>query len=130
MTKEEHIAFWLTSADKEKDMMLFSFEGKRYVYALFFGHLYMEKILKSLWVKSHAENIPPKTHNLIKLLDETGIVLNDDDRSFLLLLNQYQIESRYPDDIEQLYKITDGYTVEQYFLKIKSIEQCLLNNQQ
>jgi len=128
MTKQEHINYWLESAKKDEDLMNYIYQGKRYVQALFFGHLFLEKICKALWIKNHEDNIPPKSHNLIKLLNESSISLDIDDQTFLLILNKFQIESRYPEDIDNLYKITDQYIVNEYFAKIKKIKECLLKN--
>jgi len=128
MDKQEHIDYWLKIAEKDLDMMTYLIEGKRYVQALFFGHLYLEKIAKALWVKNNKENVPPKTHNLLKIIKESSLDLSDDDQAFLIKLNQYQIESRYPEDIDRLYKITDKQLTDGYFNKIYLIEKCLRNN--
>ena len=125
MDKQEHIDYWLRIAEKDRDMITYLMEGKRYVQALFFGHLYLEKIAKALWIKNNAENVPPKTHNLLKIIKESYLNLADDDQTFLIKLNQYQIESRYPEDIDKLYKITDKELTEEYLNKITQIEKCL-----
>ena len=125
MDKQENIDYWLRIAEKDRDMITYLMEGKRYVQALFFGHLYLEKIAKALWIKNNAENVPPKTHNLLKIIKESYLNLADDDQTFLIKLNQYQIESRYPEDIDKLYKITDKELTEEYLNKITQIEKCL-----
>ena len=73
MDKREHIDYWLKIAEKDLDMMKYLEEGKRYVQALFFGHLYLEKIAKALWVANNLENVPPKTHNLLKIIKEANL---------------------------------------------------------
>ena len=78
-----------------------------------------------MWVKSNIQNIPPKTHNLLTLLK--GVIeLSDEGQLFLIKLNQYQIEGRYPEDIQKLYAITNEELTNQYFEKIKAISSCLL----
>jgi HEPN domain-containing protein len=130
MNKQEHIEYWLRIAEKDKDMMAYLAEGKRFVQAIFFGHLYLEKIAKALWIKTNVENTPPKTHNLLKLVKESNVDLSPEDQTFLIKLNQYQIESRYPDDIDKLYSITDKQLTEDYFNKIFLIEKCLREKMQ
>jgi HEPN domain-containing protein len=117
MDKKEHIEYWLRIAEKDQDMMEYLMEGNRYVHALFFGHLYLEKIAKSLWVTNNVENVPPKTHNLLKIIKEANLELSSEDQAFLIKLNQYQVESRYPEDIDKLYKITDKKLTEEYLIK-------------
>ena len=130
MDKQEHVNYWLKIAEKDDDMMKYLFEGNKYVQALFFGHLYLEKIAKALWVKTNSENVPPKTHNLLKIINEANVELPAEHQSFLIKLNQYQIESRYPEDIDKLYKITDKQLTEEFFSKISIIDQCLRKKMQ
>ena len=125
MDKNEHIAYWLKIAEKDSDMMKYLIDGGKHVHALFFGHLYLEKIAKAIWVKNNMANTPPKTHNLLKIIKEAQLDLPDEDQTFLLKLNQYQVESRYPEDIDKLYKITDKKLTEEYFAKIATIDICL-----
>ena len=122
MSKQKHIDYWLKSADKDWDVLLYLMKGKKYVHALFFGHLYLEKLCKTLWVQNNIDNHPPKTHNLLKLLNEANILLSEDDQLFLVKLNKYQIEGRYPEDIENLYAITHKSLVTEYIKKIKHLE--------
>lgn len=127
MTKQEHIDYWIKSSVKDLETMKFLSKGKRYVHALFFGHLYLEKICKALWVKNNKDNYPPKVHNLLTILKQADIVLDEDDQLFLLKLNQYQIEGRYPEDIEKLYAVTNSKLTTEYIAKIKTIAKCLQN---
>lgn len=125
MTKQQHIDYWIKSSEKDLETMLFLNKGKRYVHALFFGHLYLEKICKALWIKNNQDNYPPKIHNLLAILKQADTVLDEDQQLFLLKLNQYQVEGRYPEDIEKLYKVTDGKLTTEYIANIKTIAKCL-----
>ena len=82
MTKKEHIDYWLKSAEKDWETIKFLLKGKRYVHELFFGHLYLEKILKALWVKNNKENYPPKIHNLLSILKQAKIELEENQQLF------------------------------------------------
>ena len=105
-------------------------KGKRYVHALFFGHLYLEKISKALWIKSSAEDYAPKIHNILSILKKTEITLNEKQQLFLLKLNQYNIEARYPEDIENIYRVTNKTLTEEFISEIKTIAKCLLKELQ
>ncbi len=122
MSKQKHIDHWLSSAGKDWDVLLHLMKGRKYVHALFFGHLYLEKLAKALWVQNNTENYPPKTHNLLKLLNEANIMLPEADQLFLLKLNKYQIEGRYPEDIENLYAITHKELATEYIKIIKQLQ--------
>ncbi len=97
MTKEEHITHWLTTSEDDELSMLSLFKDGRYTHSLFFGHLYLEKICKALWIKNNIGNTPPFIHNLVKLLNGINTGLSSDDILFLNKLNEYQLSGRYPD---------------------------------
>jgi HEPN domain-containing protein len=79
--------------------------GKNYLQSLFFAHLVIEKLCKSIWIKYNTENVPPRTHNLIYLLLSTPITLTEEQSEFLLALNRFQLEGRYPDYMTKMNNI-------------------------
>jgi len=52
----------------------------------------LEKLLKAHWVKDNVENIPPKIHWLVSILENTTSVFPDGDKQFLSEMNQFQLE--------------------------------------
>ena len=48
--EEKVISYWMTEANEAVDVAAHLFEKKDYSYALFFGHLAVEKMLKALFV--------------------------------------------------------------------------------
>lgn len=81
-TKQQHIDFWSEQANDDWNAVFTLFNGKNYLQSLFFAHLVIEKLCKSLWIKHNSENTPPRTHNLIHLLSATPIALDDDTSEF------------------------------------------------
>src|SRR3989304_1653242 len=67
-----------------------------------------DESLKSLYVKVLAE-IPPKTHNLLYLLDKIGKKPEQELEKFMTKLNTASVATRYPDDLA---KIQAAYTEE------------------
>ncbi len=63
--------------------------------------LSLEKALKGLY-QAKLREIPPKTHNLIYLLDKMGIRPEEKTGKIVARLNEAHIATRYPEDIEQL----------------------------
>ncbi|MBN2683436.1 MAG: HEPN domain-containing protein [Bacteroidales bacterium] len=104
-TKKEHIDFWLLQANDDWKAVETLFKGRNYLQSLFFAHLVIEKICKALWIKSNEGNVPPRTHNLNYLISATPIKLNDEMSEFLLSLNRFQLEGRYPDYLTKLNNI-------------------------
>jgi len=105
MTKQDYINFWMDQAEDDWTAVDTLFKGRKYLQSLFFAHLVIEKLCKSLWIKHNEEDVPPRTHNLIHLLTSTPIKLDDDRSEFLLSLNRFQLEGRYPDYLTKLHNI-------------------------
>jgi HEPN domain-containing protein len=104
-TKEDYIRFWIEQSQDDWNAVETLFKGGNYLQSLFFAHLVIEKLCKSLWIKHNSDNIPPKTHNLIHLLSFTPIALTDEISVFLLNLNRFQLEGRYPDYLRKMHHI-------------------------
>ena len=126
MNKEEIVAHWLQSSKQDWITAKELLGLRRYLHALFFVHLSLEKICKALWVDRNEKNVPPFTHNLLKLLDEASIDLDEQDATFLADLNKFQIEGRYQDYISNIYKITNRKVAEEYFEKSKTLRKWLI----
>jgi HEPN domain-containing protein len=120
ITKEAHIKFWLEQAEDDWSAADPLFNGKKYLQSLFFAHLVIEKLCKSVWIKYNDGNVPPKTHNLIYLLSSTPIEITDDKSEILLNLNRFQLEGRYPDYLTKMTHICDK---DFSFEMLKSVNQ-------
>ena len=126
MTKEQHIAYWVDTAQKDWTATESMFDTKNYLHCLFWAHLVLEKLAKAHWVKNNEENIPPKIHDIVRLLELSNIDLGDDTMNFLRKFNRFQLSARYPDYINDMYKVcTKNYTVIQ-LEKAKEVRQCLI----
>ena len=114
MTKEQHISFWVDSAHYDWTGTEHAFNAKDYMHCLFWAHLVLEKLAKALWVKYHQDNIPPKVHNVVWLLEQSNIDLGGEMMKFLEDFNMFQLSGRYPDYLRKMDKLcTEAYTVEQ-----------------
>jgi HEPN domain-containing protein len=99
---------WLKQADYDMDTADAMHGSGRYFYAVFMCHLSIEKALKGLYYKVFCE-VPPKTHNLIYLLNKIGKKPEQELEKFVIKLNTASVATRYPDDLE---KIQAAYTEE------------------
>jgi len=127
MTKQQHIDYWINTAEKDWTSVDILFKGKQYLQSLFWAHLVLEKLAKALWVKNHEENIPPKIHNIVFLLEQSNVNLGEEMMNFVKKFNEFQLSGRYPDYTNNLYKrCTKEFTYEQ-LKKVKEIRTCLLN---
>ncbi len=119
MEINEHIRYWLNSADHDLDTAESLFSAGKYDWCLFLGHLVLEKGLKAFYVKDNDNRMPPKTHNLVKLAEKTTIPLNAELKLFLDEVNDFNLEVRYPEYKQEFYKTCTKKFAEEYLNKIK-----------
>ncbi|MBT3878979.1 MAG: HEPN domain-containing protein [Candidatus Scalindua sp.] len=119
MIKEEHIKYWLESAQHDLESAKTIFNSKRYDWCLFVGHLALEKILKAIFVERNDNKMPPKMHNLVRLAELSGIELDKDQKFNLDKINDFNIQIRYPDYKLEFYKRCSAEFTSEYFGKIE-----------
>ena len=66
MANSEHIEYWQETAEQDRTAMLHLFENKDYHWALFMGHLVVEKLLKAYFVKVKSDPTP-FIHDLLRI---------------------------------------------------------------
>ncbi len=127
MTKEEHINFWLKTAEHDLAAMQKIFDSGSYDWSLFVGHLAIEKLLKALWVKKNQDNNPPRIHNLVKIYEESNSsFLDEDEFTFLNEVTSFNIEGRYPETKLAFYKLCTKEFSKSKIVKIKKLFECIL----
>ena len=93
---QKQIDYWINGAIDDLESAKILIEKNKLLHGLFFCHLVIEKSIKAHVVKSTKE-IPPKSHNLLFLLEKTKLELSENDEIFLGILMKYQLQGRYPD---------------------------------
>ncbi len=119
MTKEDHIKYWLESAQHDLESAESILDTGRYDWCLFIGHLALEKILKAVFVDRNDNNMPPKIHNLVRLAELSKIELNEDQKFLLDKITDFNIQTRYPDYKLDFYKRCNLEYTNEYLTKIK-----------
>jgi HEPN domain-containing protein len=94
-------AEWLNQAEYDLNTAEYMFSGRRYFYAIFMGHLSLEKALKGLYQKKLAAT-PPKTHNLLYLMSKAEIKPPEEIGKFIVKLNEASVATRYPEELRNL----------------------------
>jgi HEPN domain-containing protein len=94
-------------------------ENRHYTWALFVGHLVLEKLLKALYVKNVGLQVP-RIHNLLKISRVCGLQMTDEQEEFLLEVTTYNVKTRYPDYKKSFQrKANDEFTLD----RISRIEE-------
>ena len=119
------IKYWIDSAAYDLETGKSLLEIKRFPYALFFGHLALEKALKALVVKTTKEHAP-YTHSLILLAKMTKIELPESIIDQLAEYMEFHIESRYPNEKKDFYYICTEVFTREKFAEIEDIYTWLI----
>ena len=119
MTHDEHLKFWLNSAEDDLESAIDVQKSGRYNWSLFIGHLALEKILKALYVQATVNSVPPKIHNLLKLAELSNTELSQEQQEFFAEVNRFHFAGRYPDFKEDFKKIATPEFTSEYLSKIK-----------
>jgi HEPN domain-containing protein len=119
MTIEEHINYWIDSAEHDLSTAEALLETGKYDWSLFMGHLVLEKVLKALFVKGNENKIPPKIHNLVRLSEIALLELDSETKIFFDRVNDFNLEVRYPEYKNEFYKLCTKELAVENLIKIK-----------
>ncbi len=105
--------YWFAEAEDALTVADHLIEKGDYSYALFFGHLAVEKELKGLHAIRQGQHAPP-IHNLLRLAKAAGLEPNRTQTELLVRISAFNIEARYPDPRRDFRRsCTAEYTAEQ-----------------
>lgn len=97
MDIQKQTDYWIKSAKDDLITAELLIENNRTLHGLFWCHLTIEKTIKAHVVLA-TKQVPPKTHNLLWLIEKTGLKLNEEQHNLLGELMVYQLEGRYPEN--------------------------------
>ena len=110
MEQQELITFWVQSSDLDLDAMISLYRSRHYNWALFVGHLVIEKLLKACYIKVHNEH-PPMIHNLLRLALKVEMDMDKETEEFFGGVTEFNITARYEDFKLEFYrKCTKEFT--------------------
>ncbi|MCX5654911.1 MAG: HEPN domain-containing protein [Planctomycetota bacterium] len=95
---EKQVAYWRDGAEEDWAVARELVGLGRSRHGLFFAHLAMEKILKA-HVCAATRKLAPRIHNLLILVEITGLRLSQDRRKTLATLNAFCLAGRYPETL-------------------------------
>ena len=109
---------WLIQAEEDMATAEFISNSGRYVYAVFFAHLTIEKALKAIYHKKFNE-LPPKTHNLSALLKMNELIPPPLIGEFIFDLDHASVATRYPEELMKLHLAYSQQRVERILSQTK-----------
>ncbi len=98
------------------------FETGSYHWALFVGHISVEKLLKALYVKLHKKHAP-LIHNLYRLAELCDTEPSDEYSDWLDTITSFNINSRYDDYKKEFRSLCTREYTELWISRIKELRE-------
>ena len=117
MNKDAIIESWINSSDKDFTTMNDMYKTKNYDWALFMGHLSIEKLLKALYLKN-IESHPPLIHDLRRIAEKANLSLTEEQQIRLDSISRFNIRARYDDYKQSFYKLCTIEFTNEWITKI------------
>lgn len=115
---------WFKQAKYDIETAEAMFKMGRYIYTVFMCHLSLEKALKGLYTQE-LNNIPPKIHNLVYLIEKIKFSLPNNLKKFITELNRVSIPTRYPEELKLLLKEYNKQNVIDILENTMEVLKCL-----
>jgi HEPN domain-containing protein len=109
---EKIINHWIDSSEKDFVTMLHLHESKDYSWALFLGHIVLEKLLKANIVKTSNDHAP-FTHDLTILAKKSDVIFSEEQLDWFDTITAFNLNARYDSYKQAFYrKCTPVFTME------------------
>ena len=116
--------YWIVESEYDLKVAWDTFNAGNYSYALFFGHLVIEKILKAIYVNRKKKQAP-FIHDLLRLAETLEIRLDQNQRDEFFEITAFNLESRYPDEKRSFRKRCTRDYARKWLIKIEEIHKWL-----
>ncbi len=111
--------YWLQMSDKDAQTMEHLFQSGDMHWALFMGHLVLEKLLKAFFVKFTSDNAP-FIHDLTRLAKAARLDFSIEHLDWLDTITTFNINARYDDYKQEFYKKCTPQFTKEWITKIKT----------
>lgn len=99
-------------------------ESKDYSWALFIGHLVIEKLLKAYYIKTKGEH-PLFIHDLSRLAEKCSLKLTSEQSDWLEVITRFNLKARYEDYKENFRQVCTPEFTTEWIEKIDTLRQWL-----
>lgn len=121
---KEETKNWLDMVEYDLTTAKQMLKTGRFVYVVFMCHLAIEKALKAI-VCEETNKVPPKTHDLIYLINLGKAKLSGDLLDFVGIINNAGVVTRYPEDLSKLILSYPKEIAKKYLDKTLEVIQCI-----
>lgn len=115
---EKIVKHWIDTSEDDFKTMISLYDSKSYNWALFLGHISVEKLLKAYFVRKFKKHAP-LTHNLYRLAEQCEIELNNEYSDWFDKITAFNLNARYDDYKREFYALCTAEFTKSWIEKIK-----------
>jgi HEPN domain-containing protein len=112
---------WILTSERDFLTMINLYKSKDYSWALFVGHIVIERLLKACVVNKIHKH-PPYTHDLTKLAKLTELDFSENYLDWLDTISTFNLNARYDSYKEAFYKKCTSEYTDEWVEKIKILK--------
>ena len=120
----DKVTYWIDIADYDLETAEAMFSTQRWLYVAFMCHQTIEKTLKAYWCATQEDD-PPYTHNHKRLATGCSLYeqMTEEQRDFLNTITTFNIEARYPEQKEEMFKMLTKHYCRAIIDETKELQQ-------
>lgn len=122
---EEIIGYWKDSSDQNYATMNNLLKSRDYSWALFIGHLVIEKLLKAHYVKNQKKHAL-YTHDLLRLSSKCGLKVSSEFEEWLDDISTFNLNARYDNYKQDFNKLCTKEFTAVWVQRIEKIREWLI----
>lgn len=123
---EKVIVYWVDSSDRDFRAMENLMKSGDYNWAMFLGHLVIEKLLKAIYVKVTGKHAV-FGHDLLRLTSSLDLVIDPEKEDWLDKITTFNLNARYDNFRQDFYQLCTQEFALEWKSKIEELRQWLLN---
>jgi HEPN domain-containing protein len=120
------VKYWKDSSDQNHITMNNLLKSKDYSWALFMGHLVIEKLLKAIYVSNQKEHAL-FTHDLLRLAKKSKIELTEEQEEWLDEITTFNLNARYDTYKHSFQAICTPEFTNKWINNIETLRKWLIN---
>lgn len=119
------VKYWKESSEDDFETMLSLFNAKKFAWALFVGHISVEKLLKALYI-TKKQKLAPFTHNLYRIAEMSLPDVSEEYANWLDTITTFNINARYDDYKREFQSVCTPEFTSLWIDRIKLIRKWIL----
>jgi HEPN domain-containing protein len=101
---EKIVQHWKDTSEKDYQTMRNLIKSGDFSWAMFLGHLVLEKLLKAHYLKNNRKHAI-FTHDLLRLATQAGLEFNEETEEWLDEISTFNINARYDSYKQDFYQL-------------------------